>query len=81
MVTALGRAVKEQGHLVEVILPRYDFFLHSPILQVGRRQRRRVGAARDPVQLLLGGLPGLSGCMTARFALKCAMTSCNPRVT
>ncbi|GMH38213.1 hypothetical protein BSKO_06097 [Bryopsis sp. KO-2023] len=32
VVTALGRAVKEQGHLVEVIVPRYDFFLQSPVL-------------------------------------------------
>ncbi|KAK9805611.1 hypothetical protein WJX72_007789 [[Myrmecia] bisecta] len=32
VVTALGRAVKEQGHNVEVILPRYDFFLQSPLL-------------------------------------------------
>ncbi|PNW82516.1 hypothetical protein CHLRE_06g282000v5 [Chlamydomonas reinhardtii] len=33
VVTALGRAVKDQGHIVEVILPRYEFFLHSPVLQ------------------------------------------------
>ncbi|GLC71233.1 hypothetical protein PLESTF_001092900 [Pleodorina starrii] len=33
VVTALGRAVKEQGHQVEVVLPRYDFFLHSPLLR------------------------------------------------
>ncbi|EFJ40335.1 hypothetical protein VOLCADRAFT_99865 [Volvox carteri f. nagariensis] len=33
VVTALGRAVKEQGHTVEVVLPRYDFFLHSPVLK------------------------------------------------
>ncbi|KAG2492408.1 hypothetical protein HYH03_009353 [Edaphochlamys debaryana] len=32
VVTALGRAVKEQGHMVEVILPRYEFFAHSPLL-------------------------------------------------
>jgi hypothetical protein len=32
VVTALGRAVKDNGHLVEVILPRYDFLLHSPVL-------------------------------------------------
>ncbi|CAD7699185.1 unnamed protein product [Ostreobium quekettii] len=32
VVTSLGRAVKEQGHLVEIILPRYDFFLQSPML-------------------------------------------------
>ncbi|WIA17469.1 hypothetical protein OEZ85_014309 [Tetradesmus obliquus] len=32
VVTALGRAVQEEGHLVEVILPRYDFFLQSPVL-------------------------------------------------
>jgi len=32
VVTALGRAVKEEGHQVEVILPRYDFFLHSPVV-------------------------------------------------
>ncbi|CAL8465412.1 g4948 [Coccomyxa elongata] len=32
VVTALGRAVQEQGHMVEVILPRYDFFLQSPLL-------------------------------------------------
>lgn len=32
VVTALGRAVQESGHLVEVILPRYDFFLASPLL-------------------------------------------------
>jgi len=33
VVTALGRAVKEQGHLVEVILPKYEFFNYSPVLQ------------------------------------------------
>ncbi|GIL88159.1 hypothetical protein Vretimale_14076 [Volvox reticuliferus] len=33
VVTALGRAVKEQGHTVEVVLPRYDFFLQSPVLR------------------------------------------------
>ncbi|PNH10236.1 Soluble starch synthase 3, chloroplastic/amyloplastic, partial [Tetrabaena socialis] len=33
VVTALGRAVKEQGHVVEVILPRYDFFLQSSSLR------------------------------------------------
>eukprot|EP00210_Caulerpa_lentillifera_P000412 g400.t2 len=32
VVTSLGRAVKDQGHLVEVILPRFDFLLHSPLL-------------------------------------------------
>ena len=32
VVTALGRAVQEVGHQVEVILPRYDFFLQSPLL-------------------------------------------------
>eukprot|EP00775_Hariotina_reticulata_P004294 gene4294-4546_t len=32
VVTALARAVQEEGHLVEVILPRYDFFLQSPVL-------------------------------------------------
>lgn len=32
VVTSLGRAVKELGHLVEVVLPRYDFFLQSPML-------------------------------------------------
>lgn len=32
VVTALGRAVQDLGHQVEVILPRYDFFLQSPLL-------------------------------------------------
>jgi len=32
VVTALGRAVKDQGHQVEVILPKYQFFDHSPLL-------------------------------------------------
>jgi len=32
VVTALGRAVQESGHNVEVILPRYDFFAQSPLL-------------------------------------------------
>eukprot|EP00955_Chlamydomonas_euryale_P100620 365296-Chlamydomonas_euryale.AAC.28 len=32
VVIALGRAVKEQGHHVEVILPKYAFFDASPIL-------------------------------------------------
>jgi starch synthase len=32
VVTALARAVQEGGHQVEVILPRYDFFLGSPLL-------------------------------------------------
>lgn len=32
VVTSLGRAVQEAGHNVEVILPRYDFFAHSPLL-------------------------------------------------
>lgn len=34
VVTALGRAVQEQGHLVEVCLPKYEFFNYSPVLQV-----------------------------------------------
>ncbi|KAK9867605.1 hypothetical protein WJX84_010271 [Apatococcus fuscideae] len=36
VVTALGRAVKEQGHHMEIILPRYDFFLQSPLLGATR---------------------------------------------
>ncbi|KAL4420307.1 hypothetical protein ABPG77_001397 [Micractinium sp. CCAP 211/92] len=32
VVTSLGRAVQEQGHQTEVILPRYDFFMQSPLL-------------------------------------------------
>ncbi|EFN55259.1 hypothetical protein CHLNCDRAFT_134595 [Chlorella variabilis] len=32
VVTSLGRAVQDQGHQVEVILPRYDFFQQSPLL-------------------------------------------------
>lgn len=32
VVTALGRAVQEQGHLVEVVVPRYEFFSYSPVL-------------------------------------------------
>jgi starch synthase len=32
VVTALGRAVQEAGHTVEVVLPRYDFFQQSPLL-------------------------------------------------
>jgi starch synthase len=32
VVTALGRAVASEGNVVEVILPRYDFFLQSPLL-------------------------------------------------
>ena len=32
VVTALGRAVQESGHLVEVIVPRFGFFSHSPLL-------------------------------------------------
>lgn len=32
VVTSLGRAVKDQGHLVEVILPRFDFMMSSPVL-------------------------------------------------
>lgn len=32
VVTALGRAVMDLGHNVEVILPRYDFFQQSPLL-------------------------------------------------
>ena len=32
VVTALGRAVKEEGHLVEVVLPKYAFFNQSPML-------------------------------------------------
>ncbi|GAB4820993.1 hypothetical protein N2152v2_008039, partial [Parachlorella kessleri] len=32
VVTSLGRAVQEQGHQVEVVLPRYAFFSHSPLL-------------------------------------------------
>uniref|UniRef100_A0A7S3R3Z4 starch synthase n=1 Tax=Dunaliella tertiolecta TaxID=3047 RepID=A0A7S3R3Z4_DUNTE len=32
VVTALGRAVQEQGHHVEVILPKFEFLQHSPIL-------------------------------------------------
>jgi starch synthase len=32
VVTALARAVKDQGHNVEVILPKFQFFNSSPIL-------------------------------------------------
>ncbi|PSC67151.1 glycosyltransferase family 5 [Micractinium conductrix] len=32
VVTSLGRAVQEQGHTVEVVLPRYNFFQQSPLL-------------------------------------------------
>ena len=32
VVTALGRAVQENGHLVEVIVPRFGFFSQSPLL-------------------------------------------------
>jgi len=32
VVTALGRAVQEAGHLVEVIVPRFGFFSQSPLL-------------------------------------------------
>ena len=32
VVTALGRAVEDLGHHVEVILPKYDFFSQSPLL-------------------------------------------------
>ena len=33
VVTALSRAVQEHGHHAEIILPRYDFLLSSPLLQ------------------------------------------------
>ncbi|KDD71291.1 starch synthase, partial [Helicosporidium sp. ATCC 50920] len=33
VVTSLGRAVQAMGHRVEVVLPWYDFFAHSPLLQ------------------------------------------------
>ncbi|KAI8475202.1 MAG: hypothetical protein J3K34DRAFT_517637 [Monoraphidium minutum] len=36
VVTSLGRAVQDQGHMVEVILPWYQFFNASPLL--GGRQ-------------------------------------------
>ena len=36
VVTSLGRAVQDQGHMVEVILPWYQFFGASPLL--GGRQ-------------------------------------------
>ena len=32
VVTSLGRAVQELGHKVEVLLPAYDFLVHSPLL-------------------------------------------------
>ena len=32
VVTALSRAVQEHGHHAEIILPRYDFLLASPLL-------------------------------------------------
>ena len=32
VVTALGRAVQEAGHLVEVVLPKFGFLAHSPLL-------------------------------------------------
>ncbi len=32
VVTALGRAVQDQGHQVECILPKFQFFNSSPIL-------------------------------------------------
>jgi len=33
VVTSLSRAVQDIGHYVEVILPKYAFFNHSPLLQ------------------------------------------------
>jgi starch synthase len=33
VVTALARAVQEHGHHSEIILPRYDFLISSPLLQ------------------------------------------------
>ncbi|CAG9465646.1 unnamed protein product [Pedinophyceae sp. YPF-701] len=33
VVTSLARAVKESGHLVEIVLPKYAFFNYSPLLQ------------------------------------------------
>lgn len=33
VVTSLGRAVSDMGHYVEVVLPKYQFFNHSPLLQ------------------------------------------------
>ena len=33
VVTALSRAVQEAGHHTEIILPRYDFLLASPLLE------------------------------------------------
>ena len=33
VVTALARCVQERGHHVEIILPRFDFLLASPLLQ------------------------------------------------
>lgn len=32
VVTSLGRAVQDMGHYVEVVLPKYQFFNHSPLL-------------------------------------------------
>lgn len=32
VVTALSRAVKEQGHVVEICIPKYEFFNYSPVL-------------------------------------------------
>ncbi len=77
VVTALGRAVKEQGHMVEVILPRYDFFLHSPVLQVGRRTRR----AGQHVPLCSRHSTGSPLLYHRALGLTCATTSCKPQVT
>ena len=33
-MTALGRAVKEEGHQVEVILPKYDCINYSKVVDL-----------------------------------------------
>lgn len=54
VVTALGRAMKESGHQVEVILPRYEFFSHSPLL--GGAQ---VGGGGQVADTCMSGAAGL----------------------
>ena len=71
VVTALGRAVQEAGHRCEVILPRYDFFSHSPLL--GATQVGRPGPARAPCR------PG--GCAAAAVQQGCCHASHCPRLT
>lgn len=59
VVTALGRAVQEEGHKVEVILPKYDCIQYDEVgggnnpFHVGRRALNAVFTTRHCLKVCL----------------------------